>query len=306
MPGILERIKRGDRIQHFHTRRRTQNGAIHVSITVSPIRDPRVTIIGASTILRDISAEIEADAIIAEQRERMSVTLNSIADAVMATDAGSRITYMNPVAERLTGWTLEEASARPLSEVFRSVDEETRQPIEMSVAKVQRDGMNLGTTQHTLLIGRDGKDIAVDKSAAPIRDARGQIVGMVLIFRDVSARKRTEDELRRRKEELEALADATPAYVWFAHDAECRVITGNDAANRLFGIPPERMYRRRPGRRMRMAHQLSRSNISRRMVMKSRLKRDPSGWRSARPAPYPMWSLNIVRLTGRLFTCWEM
>ena len=136
MPEMLERIRRGESITHYQTLRRTKSGKrIYASISISPMRDARGQVIGGSKIARDVTAEYEAQAQVAEQRERLRVTLASIGDAVIATDAAGAVSYLNPVAEQLTGWTSEQAAGRPLDDVFRIINEETRQLVQSPVAK---------------------------------------------------------------------------------------------------------------------------------------------------------------------------
>src|SRR5207244_2907323 len=98
----------------------------------------------------------------------------------------------NPVAERLTGWASEDAAGRPLEEIFRIIHEESRQTVEDPVARVLREGKIVGLANHTLLISRDGQELAIDDSAAPIRDAREEMMGVVLVFRDVSQERAVE------------------------------------------------------------------------------------------------------------------
>ena len=124
--------------------------------------------------------------------ERFRVTLASIGDAVIATDVEGRVTQMNAIAEGLTGWTQAEASGRPLDEVFVIVNEESRRPVEAPVAVVLREHKIVGLANHTMLIARSGKETAIDDSAAPIMSAAGRIVGVVLVFRDVTERRRVE------------------------------------------------------------------------------------------------------------------
>jgi PAS domain S-box-containing protein len=124
--------------------------------------------------------------------ERFRVTLASIGDAVIATDVDGRVTQMNAIAEGLTGWTQAEASGRPLDEVFVIVNEESRRPVEAPVAVVLREHKIVGLANHTMLIARSGKETAIDDSAAPIMSAAGRIVGVVLVFRDVTERRRVE------------------------------------------------------------------------------------------------------------------
>ncbi|MBI4903897.1 MAG: PAS domain S-box protein, partial [Acidobacteria bacterium] len=125
-----------------------------------------------------------------------------------------RVSYLNPVAEQLTGWTSAEASGRPLEEVFRIVDEESRKTAENPVIKVLREGQTVGLANHTVLIAKDGREIAIDDSAAPIRDAHGAMVGVVLIFRDITDRRRMERQLHKSAERLEAALDAGSMGVW--------------------------------------------------------------------------------------------
>src|SRR5262245_1791670 len=130
----------------------------------------------------------------AEGRERLRVTLRSIGDAVITTDLQGRVTDMNGVSEDLTGWTLAEAVGQPLDMVFRIVNEETRRSVENPAMRALHEGAVAGLANHTLLVHVDGSERPIDDSAAPIRDAEGRVAGCVLIFRDVSARRRVERE----------------------------------------------------------------------------------------------------------------
>jgi PAS domain S-box-containing protein len=122
----------------------------------------------------------------AAERERLWITLASIGDAVISTDARGRVTYLNKVAEALTGWTHSEAAGRPLADVFRVVNEDTRQPAGDPALRALRDGRAVGPANRTLLIARDGAERPVDDSAAPMLDEAGAPVGVVLVFRDVT------------------------------------------------------------------------------------------------------------------------
>jgi PAS domain S-box-containing protein len=130
----------------------------------------------------------------AEQaRSSLATTLHSIGDAVIATDTEGRITLMNPVAEALTGWSVDAAVGRPLAEVFRIVDEATRREVESPVGRVLREGMIVGLANHTVLLGKTpGDETPIDDSGAPIRDESGVIRGVVLVFRSARAEKRAE------------------------------------------------------------------------------------------------------------------
>ncbi|MBI2851530.1 MAG: PAS domain S-box protein [Chloroflexi bacterium] len=140
----------------------------------------------------------------AREREKwFSTTLRSIGDAVIATDKDGLITFMNAAAERLTGWTQAELSDAKLADVYRIFNSQTRQPVENPVTKVMTSGMVIDQANHTVLVARDGREIPIDQSAAPIKDDAGNMVGVILIFHDVTEREKAEEELRRANEELE-------------------------------------------------------------------------------------------------------
>ena len=129
----------------------------------------------------------EAVAVASQESEaRLRTTLESIGDAVIATDDEGRVTLMNPVAQALTGWTDAGARGRPIEEVLTLVNEATRLPVENPVTKVRREGTIVGLANHTILISRDGREIPIADSAAPIRVAGGRVQGVVVVFRDVT------------------------------------------------------------------------------------------------------------------------
>ena len=130
---------------------------------------------------------------IAASERRYAVTLASIGDAVIATDAQASVSFLNPAAEALTGWPLTEAIGRPLAEVFRIINEQSRQTVEDPAAKVLRLGTVVGLANHTALIARDGRELPIDDCGAPIKNERGVITGVVLVFRDVTQRRQTEE-----------------------------------------------------------------------------------------------------------------
>jgi two-component system CheB/CheR fusion protein len=137
--------------------------------------------------------------------EKLAVTLNSIGDAVMATDAEGHITLLNPLAERLTGWTLAEAAGRPAEDIFHIISEETRQPAIIPIKETLALGTINGLGNHILLIARDGSECSIDDSCAPIRNLDGQVIGAVLVFRNVTERREIENGLKKAHEELKAL-----------------------------------------------------------------------------------------------------
>jgi PAS domain S-box-containing protein len=173
----------------------------------------------------------------AERSEVLRITLGSIGDAVITTDTAGRVTYVNPVAEKLTGWTTAEALGQPLESVFRIVDEESGRPLESPALRALRENTAVGFTNHTLLLDKAGRPLAIDDSAAPIRDESGRTSGSVLIFRDVARRRRGELEETERLLAARTLA----AIVETSDDAiiskslDGTIRSWNAAAERLFG-----------------------------------------------------------------------
>jgi PAS domain S-box-containing protein len=176
-----------------------------------------------------------------ERGEVLRVTLGSIGDAVITTDTEGRITYMNPVSESLTGWTAGDAAGQPLDAVFRIVNEDTRNPVMNPATKALREGIVVGLANHTVLIRKDGSELPIDDSAAPIKSEHGEVSGCVLIFRDVSALRRVE---RERASQL-LIARLLASIVESSDDAIIRkslngiIQTWNAAAERLFGYTAE-------------------------------------------------------------------
>ena len=166
-------------------------------------RDLKNVTASKADLEREIVERKKAEDSLRESEERWATTLASIGDAVIATDVDGRISFMNNVAEELTGWTLPEASTKPVAEVFNIINEHTRYQVENPVTKVLREGMIVGLANHTILVRKDGTEVPIDDSGAPIRDASGKTVGVVLVFRDITERKEAVDKLRKAHDELE-------------------------------------------------------------------------------------------------------
>jgi len=161
--------------------------------------------VGRVWSFRDVTERKRAEEDLQQQRERFRVTLSSIGDAVVTTDTHGRVTFLNPAAETLTGWKSAEACGRPLPEVFNIINEDTRAPAYNPVDKVLREGVVVALANHTALIARDGTERGIEDSAAPIRDAAGRVSGAVMVFHDVSERRRTQRALRESEDRLRAV-----------------------------------------------------------------------------------------------------
>ncbi|HEX8745606.1 MAG TPA: PAS domain S-box protein [Pyrinomonadaceae bacterium] len=164
----------------------------------------------------------------------LRTTLQSIGDAVISTDSEGRVTFMNPVAQALTGWPLEEAVGRKLPEVFRIINESSRMPVESPIEKVLRDGVVVGLANHTLLISRDGREIPIDDSGAPIRDEDGHITGVVLVFHDITERRRGEEAVQKLAAIVESAKDAI-----FGKTLDGVITSWNKGAYMLYGYSTE-------------------------------------------------------------------
>lgn len=178
-------------------------------------------------------ARQRAEESLRKQSEMLRITLSSIGDGVICTDERGCVTFLNPVAEFLTGWTQEIAAGHPLTEVFKIVSEDSTEPTDNPALRALREGTVVGLANHTVLISRDGTERPIDDSAAPIRDDAGTPVGAVLVFRDVSDRKASEVALAHLAAIVESSDDAI-----VSKSLEGIIRSWNSGAQRLFGYSP--------------------------------------------------------------------
>ncbi len=166
--------------------------------------------------LRILRLRTLAAASLFQERELLRVTLASIGDGMISTDLQGRVTFLNPIAETLCGWSTDEARGQPLDVVFRIVNETTRQPVENPALRALSEGVIVGLANHTVLISRSGSECAIADSAAPIHGVNGQLLGSVLVFRDVTVEREQERALRNSEAKMRQLADTMPQIVWVA------------------------------------------------------------------------------------------
>ncbi len=246
----LRRAIADGRIEDEGWRLRKDGTKFWASVIITALRDATGVLRGFGKVTRDLTERRQAEEnvrrLIQEeaarkaaeasaeeldrQREQLQVTLSSIGDAVVVTDHRGRVTFLNAVAMDLCGWRNEEAAGLPLEKIFHIINEQTRRPVENPIEVVLRENRVVELANHTALVGRDGREVPVEDSAAPIRTRSGSIAGAVLVFRDVT-------EVRRATEARLYLA----SIVEFSDDAiigqtlEGRIASWNRGAERLYG-----------------------------------------------------------------------
>jgi len=177
----------------------------------------------------------QANVTLQDGEEKLEVTLNSIGDAVIATDAKGRVTRLNPLAERLTGWGRSDAMGRPVEEIFHIINQETRQPAAIPVVDALAHGTIQGLANHTVLIAHDGSERSIADSCAPIRDREGHVVGAVLVFRDVTEEYAAQQALRDSGELIQTILNTVADGIITLSADSGIVETVNPAAERMFG-----------------------------------------------------------------------
>ena len=225
-------------------------------VSVTALRDAQDAIIGYlligtdNTARKQVEAERQhlieiqeetnkqlqkANVTLRESEEKLAVTLNSIGDGVIATDAQARVTVLNPLAEKLTGWTLAQAAGRSVDEIFHIINKETRQPATIPVMETLEHGKIQGLANHTVLIARDGSECDIADSCAPIRDRDDQVVGAVLVFRDVTGEYAAQQALRDSTALIQTILNTVADGVITLHAHGGIVQTINPAVEQMFG-----------------------------------------------------------------------
>lgn len=203
----------------------------------------------------DITDRKKMEETLRASEQRWATTLASIGDAVIATDTTGKVSFMNDVAEKLTGWEPDEAAGRPVTDVFKVINEQTRKAVENPVFKVLQDGVVAGLANHTILVRKDGTEIPVDDSGAPIKDREGVTTGVVLVFRDITQRRNAETELLTANMELNAIYANVPIAIMLV-DRERRVRKVNGTAANFSNRRSEEMIGLPGGEALRCLHSL--------------------------------------------------
>jgi PAS domain S-box-containing protein len=208
-----ELLERGENV-NMEVRCRTKNGRIFpVEIANSFIECDQGNLLCAFT--RDVSERKQAELELRESRENLRITLNSIGDAVISTDTDCTILMMNPVAESMTGWTQNDAIGQPLEKVFRVIDEKTRAPIDSPVVRALETGSICFLSSQAILMTRDGREMPVADSAAPVRDDDQNVIGAVLAFSDQTKARTARKALNESRQLLRNVLDTVAARVWW-------------------------------------------------------------------------------------------
>src|SRR3984893_157678 len=184
---------------------------------------------------RELSERKRAQEALSKSEKWLSTTLSSIGEAVIATDLNGAVTFLNSVAQSLTGWNLEEARGKSMNLVFDIVNAETRRPVENPVKKVFREGKIVGLADHTVLLSKDGREFDIEDSAAPILTETGDRYGVLLVFRDITEKKLAEEETRRQKELLQLILGSIGDGVVVA-DENGKFLLFNDSAEQMLGL----------------------------------------------------------------------
>jgi len=236
---LIAGLNQYGKYENLETRFRKKDGAYTYGLMSATLID----INGEECILsvtRDITERKKAEQRQWELQEELRTTLYSIGDAVISTDRNGRVRQMNPVAEQLTGWSEAEAAGKPLMEIFRIICEDNRKEVESPVERVLKEGIIVGLANHTLLISKDGAEHPIADSGAPIRDKDGNIIGVVLVFRDQTDERISQETLRKNEERMRAIVEGTPNLFFYTQDANANTTYVSPTVELITGYTPEK------------------------------------------------------------------
>jgi PAS domain S-box-containing protein len=228
-------LKTGDPYEIYAQMIRPDGELRDVRIYGGSKHDTNGAVSGLFGIVEDITEKQQREKQLKESEENLRITLNSIGDAVISTDIEGSVVRMNPVAEKLCGWSSDQAQGNALAEVFHIVHSETREKVDNPVSKVLETGSIIGLANHTMLISRDGTEYQIADSASPIRDDTGQILGVVLVFRDVTEEYRVAQALADSERNMARAQTMAQLGSWRL-DLTSGIVNGSDQARRIYGV----------------------------------------------------------------------
>ena len=236
---LIKGLKENGKVENLEARFRMKDGSIVYGLmSASVLYINRIAHI--LSITRDISERKKAEQIQWELQEELRTTLYSIGDAVISTDKEGNVKQMNPVAEKLTGWTEKDARGESLTVVFNIICEDTRSTVESPVNRVLREGVVVGLANHTLLIAKDGSERPIADSGAPIWDKDGNITGVVLVFRDQTEERIAQEALRLNEERMRAIVEGTPNLFFYTQDSKGNTTYVSSTVEKITGYTREK------------------------------------------------------------------
>jgi PAS domain S-box-containing protein len=225
-----------------HTHYDKDGNSLYVEISATPLKDSNGEVIQVIEVMRDVTERKRAEDALAGEKELLSVTLRSIGDGVITADIDGNVIMLNKMAETLTGWSQDDAAGKPLEKVFEIVDEKTRQPCDSLVEKVISRGGIIELSKNSVLVSKDGTERIIADSGAPIRDWNSDIIGVVLVFRDVTEQRINEVEAAKamKLESLGILAGG------IAHDFNnlLAAVLGNVSLAKMYAAGNEKLVSR--------------------------------------------------------------
>ncbi|MBG0775997.1 MAG: PAS domain S-box protein [Desulfovibrionaceae bacterium] len=232
---LRNRTLGGERFTNLEVRRRRKDGTLFdCSLSTAALLNDAGETVGIMAVIEDITERKQAERALKHSEENYRITLQSIGDAVIATDTHGDVRHLNAVAAELTGWPEAEALGRPLAEIFPIINEDTRLPVESPLVKVLAEGVVVGLANHTLLVSRDGREVPIADSGAPIFDDRGRIEGVVLVFRDQTAERADKRRIRESERKYRQLYGSIRDAIVVA-DMDRTIIDCNPSCLELFG-----------------------------------------------------------------------
>ncbi|MBT8318334.1 MAG: PAS domain S-box protein [Lutibacter sp.] len=186
-----------------------KNSMVWATINGFPVLDTKGEIIEIVISFIDITERKLAEKSLAKSEENLRITLHSIGDGVISTDIAGRVTHMNPIAEKLIGWSFDDAKGKPLTKIFNIINAESRKRVENPVEKVMENGEIVGLANHTVLVSKNGSEYQIADSAAPIKNKNGLISGVVLVFSDITEKYATEKQLKESEERFNLAMNAS-------------------------------------------------------------------------------------------------